>query len=427
MSTIENVHAREILDSRGNPTVEVEVTLVDGTVGRAAVPSGASTGVHEALELRDKDAKRYNGAGVLKAVENVNKTIGPALVGQSALDQAVVDKVMIDLDGTPNKTKLGANAILGVSLATAWAASRYLELPLYRYLGGPAARTLPVPLLNILNGGKHAADSTDLQEFMVAPAGASSFHEALRMGAEVFHSLRKVLRKRGLATGVGDEGGFAPSLPSNESAVEVILEAIEGAGYRAGVEVYIALDPAASELFKDGFYDLAKEGRKLTPAEMVEFYAAWVDKYPIISIEDGLAEDDWDGWKLLTERLGRRVQLVGDDLFVTNVERLRRGIREGVGNSILIKVNQIGSLTETLEAIETAKRAGYTAVVSHRSGETEDVTIAHLAVATNSGQIKTGAPSRSERVAKYNELLRIEESLGDAGIYPGVEAFAGRR
>ncbi len=427
MSTIENVHAREIVDSRGNPTVEVEVMLIDGTVGRAAVPSGASTGVHEALELRDKDSRRYNGAGVLKAVANVNDKIAPALNGMSALDQVAVDRAMIDLDGSPNKANLGANAILGVSLATAWAAARYLELPLYRYLGGPMARNLPVPMMNILNGGKHAADSTDLQEFMVAPAGAPDFREALRMGAEIFHSLRTVLRRRGLATGVGDEGGFAPSLPSNEAAVEVILEAIRGAGYTPGQDVFIALDPAASELFEDGHYNLAKEDRKLTPAQMVEFYAAWVDKYPIISIEDGLAEDDWEGWRLLTERLGRRVQLVGDDLFVTNVQRLRRGIAEGVANSILIKVNQIGTLTETLDAIETAKRAGYTAVISHRSGETEDVTISHLVVATNSGQIKTGAPSRSERVAKYNELLRIEEGLGAAATYPGVSAFPGRR
>ncbi|MHB1131950.1 MAG: phosphopyruvate hydratase [Chloroflexota bacterium] len=427
MSQIDTVHAREILDSRGNPTVEVEVTLVDGTVGRAAVPSGASTGVHEALELRDKDAQRYNGAGVQRAVANVNETIAPALAGQSALDQLAIDATMLKLDGTPNKANLGANAILGVSLANAWAAARYLELPLYRYLGGPSAHVLPVPLMNILNGGKHAADSTDLQEFMVAPAGATSFREGLRMGTEVFHSLRKVLRKRGLATGVGDEGGFAPSLPSNQAAVEVILEAIEGAGYQPGRDIFIALDPAASELFENGQYNLAKEGRQLRPAEMVEFYAGWADKYPIVSIEDGLAEDDWEGWKLLTERIGKRVQLVGDDLFVTNVERLKQGIERGVGNSILIKVNQIGTLTETLASIDMAKRAGYTAVISHRSGETEDVTIAHLVVATNSGQIKTGAPSRSERVAKYNELLRIEEGLGEFAHYPGLSAFPGRR
>ncbi|MHB1417164.1 MAG: phosphopyruvate hydratase [Chloroflexota bacterium] len=427
MATIESIYAREILDSRGNPTVEVEVTLFDGTIGRAAVPSGASTGVHEALELRDKDAKRYNGLGVLQAVTNVNEKIGPALVGQSSLEQVAIDRTMIEMDGTPNKANLGANAILGVSLAVARAAAAFLELPLYRYLGGPLAHTLPVPLMNILNGGKHAADSTDLQEFMVAPAGAKSYHEGLRMGTEVFHSLKKVLKKRGLATSVGDEGGFAPTLPNNESAVEVILEAIEGAGYKAGQDVFIALDPAASELFQDGRYVLAKEGRSLTPAEMVDFYADWVAKYPIISIEDGLAEDDWEGWQLLTQRLGRRIQLIGDDLFVTNVDRLQRGIQQGVANSILIKVNQIGTLTESLEAIEMAKRAAYTAVISHRSGETEDVTIAHLAVAVNTGQIKTGAPSRSERVAKYNELLRIEDNLGETAYYPGVAAFAGRR
>jgi len=427
MATIENIHAREILDSRGNPTVEVEVTLVDGTVGRAAVPSGASTGAHEALELRDGDAKRYDGLGVLQAVANVNEKIAPALSGRSALEQVAIDRAMIELDGTPNKANLGANAILGVSLATAWAAANYLDLPLYRYLGGPSANTLPVPLMNILNGGKHAADSTDLQEFMVAPTGAPNFHEALRMAAEIFHSLKRVLQKRGLSTGVGDEGGFAPTLPSNEAAVEVILAAIEGAGYKAGEDVFVALDPAASELFQDGRYVLAKEGRSLSPAEMADFYVNWVNKYPIISVEDGMAEDDWEGWRLLTERIGNRVQLVGDDLFVTNVERLRRGIREGVANSILIKVNQIGTLTETLAAIEMAKRAGYTAVISHRSGETEDVTVSHLAVATNTGQIKTGAPSRSERVAKYNELLRIEESLGAIAYYPGVAAFAGRR
>ncbi len=427
MTTIDRVHAREILDSRGNPTVEVEVVLVDGTVGRAAVPSGASTGQHEALELRDRDAKRLNGLGVLNAVANVNERIAPALVGRSALDQTAIDSTMIELDGTPNKSNLGANAILGVSLATAWAAASYLDLPLYRYLGGPFARTLPVPLMNILNGGKHAADSTDLQEFMIAPAGAKTYREALRMGAEVFHALRRVLRKRGLSTGVGDEGGFAPSLPSNEAAVELILEAIDAAGYKPGQDVFLALDPAASELFQDGRYVLAKEGRSLLPAEMVEFYAQWVAKYPIVSIEDGLAEDDWEGWRLITERIGDRVQLVGDDLFVTNVARLRRGIDEGVANSILIKVNQIGTLTETLAAMETAFRAGYTAIVSHRSGETDDTTIAHLAVATNAGQIKTGAPSRGERVAKYNELLRIEEALGESALYPGVGVFPGRR
>ncbi len=427
MTTIDRVHAREILDSRGNPTVEVEVVLIDGTVGRAAVPSGASTGQHEALELRDRDTKRFNGVGVLDAVANVNERIAPALIGRSALDQTAIDNTMIELDGTPNKAKLGANAILGVSLAIAWAAANYLDLPLYRYLGGPFARTLPVPLMNILNGGKHAEDSTDLQEFMIAPAGAKTYHDALRMGAEVFHALRRVLRERGLSTGVGDEGGFAPSLPSNEAAVELILEAIAAAGYRAGEDVFLALDPAASELFQDGRYVLAKERRSLTPAEMVDFYAQWVAKYPIVSIEDGLAEDDWEGWRLITERIGDRVQLVGDDLFVTNVARLRRGIREGVANSILIKVNQIGTLTETLAAMETAFRAGYTAIVSHRSGETDDTTISHLAVATNAGQIKTGAPSRGERVAKYNELLRIEEALGESGLYPSAGVFPGRR
>ena len=345
MSTIDRIHAREILDSRGNPTVEVEVVLVDGTVGRAAVPSGASTGIHEALELRDRDPKRYNGAGVRQAVANVNDKIAPELIGASALDQVVIDRAMIDLDGTPNKAKLGANAILGVSLATAWAAASYLDIPLYRYLGGTAARVLPVPLMNILNGGKHAEDSTDLQEFMVAPAGALNFAEALRMGAEVFHALKRVLKKRGLNTGVGDEGGFAPTLPSNEAAIEVILEAIQAAGYVPGKDVFLALDPAASELFKDGKYVLAKEGRSLTPAQMADFYADWVAKYPIVSIEDGMAEDDWEGWKLLTERVGDKVQLVGDDLFVTNVDRLEEGIAKGVANSILIKVNQIGTLT----------------------------------------------------------------------------------
>ena len=427
MATIDRVQAREILDSRGNPTVEVEVTLVDGTVGRAAVPSGASTGAHEALELRDRDAKRFNGVGVLQAVANVNDKIGPALVGRSALDQVAIDRLMIEMDGTPNKSGLGANAILGVSLATAWAAANFLELPLFRYLGGPRATTLPVPLMNILNGGKHAVDSTDLQEFMIAPAGATSYREALRIGAEVFHALKRVLRQRGLATNVGDEGGFAPSLPSNEAAVQLILEAIEAAGYQAGQDVFLALDPAASEFYEDGRYVLAREGRSLTPAEMVEFYADWVAKYPIVSIEDGMAEDDWDGWRILNQRMGDRVQVVGDDLFVTNVDRLARGIREGVANSILIKVNQIGTLTETLAAIDMAVRAGYTTIVSHRSGETEDVTIAHLAVASNAGQIKTGAPSRGERVAKYNELLRIEEALGATAAFPGLAAFPGRR
>ncbi len=420
---IEKVHAREILDSRGNPTVEVEVELVDGTVGRAAVPSGASTGAHEALELRDGDAKRYRGAGVAKAVANVNEQIASALEGMDALDQIAVDRRLIELDGTPNKGKLGANAILGVSLATAWAAAGFLGIPLYRYVGGAQARTLPVPMMNILNGGKHALDSTDLQEFMVVPAGAPSFREAIRMGSEVFHALRRLLRDRGLATGVGDEGGFAPSLESNEDAVELIVKAIEAAGYRPGEDAYIALDPASTELYEEGTYKLAKEGRTLSTEQFVEFYADWLKKYPIVSLEDPLAEDDWSGWAQLTARVGDRCQLVGDDLFVTNVQRIWRGIAERSANATLIKVNQIGSLTETMEAIDITQRAGWRAVISHRSGETEDVTIAHLAVATNAGQIKTGAPSRSERVAKYNELLRIEEKLGDDARWPGRSAF----
>ncbi|MBI2954725.1 MAG: phosphopyruvate hydratase [Chloroflexi bacterium] len=423
MIAIENVKAREILDSRGNPTVEVDVILVDGTIGRAAVPSGASTGVHEALELRDRDMARHRGLGVLNAVSNVNDKIAPKLIGLSAIDQIRVDERMIELDGTPNKANLGANAVLGVSLAVAHAAAEFLGIPLYRYIGGPLARTLPVPLMNILNGGKHAEDSTDLQEFMIAPIGAPSFREALRWGAEVFHSLRKVLKDRGLATGVGDEGGFAPSLKSNEEAVELILRAIEAAGYKPGADIYIALDPAASELYSGGQYVLAKEGRTLTSAEMVDFYSDWVSRYPIISIEDGLAEDDWEGWKLMTQKLGGKIQIVGDDLFVTNVNRLARGIQEHAANSILIKVNQIGTLTETLTTMQTAERASYTAVVSHRSGETEDVTISHIAVGTNAGQIKTGAPSRGERVAKYNELLRIEEELGSVARYAGLGAF----
>jgi enolase 1/2/3 len=420
---IQNVHAREILDSRGNPTVEVEVELEDGTVGRAAVPSGASTGAHEAIELRDGEKKRYRGQGVTSAVRNVVEVVGPELIGEDALDQAAIDRIMLELDGTPNKGKLGANAILGVSLATAHAASNFLGLPLYRYVGGTSARTLPVPMLNILNGGKHALDSTDLQEFMVVPAGADSFREALRMGAEVFHALRKVLHERGLATGVGDEGGFAPSLGSNQEAIEVILRAIEAAGYRPGHDAYIALDPAATELYENGQYRLAREGRTLTSEEFVAFYADWIDRYPIVSLEDPLAEDDWAGWTSLTARVGRKVQLVGDDLFVTNVERIQRGIDQAAANATLIKVNQIGSLTETLASINLTQRAGWSAVISHRSGETEDITIAHLAVATNAGQIKTGAPSRSERVAKYNELLRIEERLGNDASWPGRAAF----
>jgi len=387
------------------------------------VPSGASTGVHEALELRDGDAERYGGKGVLTAVENVSDEIAAQLVGWNVFDQQGIDEYMVELDGTPNKSRLGANAMLGVSLAVARAASSELDLPLYRYLGGVAARTLPVPMMNILNGGKHAQDSTDLQEFMVMPLGADSFHEALRWGTETYHSLNRVLRDRGYNTGLGDEGGFAPSLGSNEEALEVILAAIEGAGYEPGKDLYIALDPAASEFFEDGQYHLRKEGKKLTGAEMVDFYANWVERYPIISIEDGLAEDDWESWKLLMESIGDRVQLVGDDLFVTNVERLGRGIEEKAANSILIKLNQIGTLSETIAAVEMAQRAGWTAVISHRSGESEDTTIADLAVALNAGQIKAGAPCRSERVAKYNQLLRIEEYLEDTARYPGLEAL----
>ena len=423
MIEIERIQAREILDSRGNPTVEVEVGLADGTVGRAAVPSGASTGAHEAVELRDGDKARYRGQGVQRAVVNVNDKIAPELLGMSALEQVAIDQRMIELDGTPNKGNLGANAILGVSLAVARAAAGYLGVPLYRYLGGPAARTLPVPMMNILNGGKHAEDSTDLQEFMIMPAGLPTYREALRAGSEIFHSLRGVLKSRGLGTGVGDEGGFAPSLKANKDAIELILEAIDKAGYQAGQEVFIALDPAATELYQDGRYVLAKEGRSLTSEDMVSFYEDWVNRYPIISIEDGLAEDDWAGWRVLRERLGDRVQLVGDDLFVTNVQRVARGIQEQVANSVLVKVNQIGTLTETLRTMQTAVRASWTAVVSHRSGETDDVTISHLVVATNAGQIKTGAPSRGERVAKYNELLRIEEDLRETALYPGLDAF----
>jgi enolase len=424
MSTIiEDVVAREILDSRGNPTVEVDVYLEDGIVGRAAVPSGASTGAHEAHELRDGDRARYGGKGVLKAVENVNETIADEIVKMDATDQLAIDQALIDLDGTPTKSKLGANAILGVSLAVAKAAALALDLPLYRYLGGVGARTLPVPMLNILNGGRHAENSTDLQEFMVMPVGADTFTEALQMGTEVFHALKAVLHDRKLTTTVGDEGGFAPSLPSNKDALEVILVAIERAGYKAGEDILLAIDAAATEFYQDGKYTLAREGRTLTSAEMVELYSRWVDQYPIISLEDGLSEDDWEGWQLLTQQLGDRVQLVGDDLFVTNTERLVQGIEVKAGNSILVKVNQIGTLTETLSAIEMAKRAGFTAVISHRSGETEDTTIADIVVATNAGQIKTGAPSRSERVAKYNRLLRIDEELNDTALYLGIEAF----
>lgn len=423
MSTISAVLAREILDSRGNPTVEVEVFLEDGSWGRAAVPSGASTGAHEALELRDGDKKRYLGKGVLNAVTNVNEVIAPEVLGMDALAQRELDIFMIELDGTDNKEKLGANAILGVSLAAAKAAANLLELPFYQYLGGSNAHILPVPLMNILNGGKHANNNVDIQEFMVAPVGASSFQEALRMGAETLHNLGKVLKSRGLDTGVGDEGGFAPNLKSNEEAVQVILEGIEKAGYEAGDDICIALDPAATEFYRDGKYVLTGEGRELSPHEMVDFYEDWAKKYPIIFIEDGMAEDDWPGWKLLTEKLGGNIQIVGDDLFVTNVKRLEKGIREGIANSILIKLNQIGTLTETLDVIDVAQRAGYAAVVSHRSGETEDTSIADISVATNAGQIKTGAPCRTDRVCKYNQLLRIEEALGDTSKYLGKDAF----
>jgi enolase len=424
MSLIEQISAREILDSRGNPTVEAEVTLVGGETGRAAVPSGASTGEHEAVELRDGDKKRFAGRGVLKAVQNINDVIARELEGFDALDQVEVDEALIALDGTPTKAKLGANALLAVSLATARAAATYLEIPLYRYLGGPAARVLPVPLMNILNGGAHADNNVDFQEFMVAPVGAAAFHEALRMGAEIFHTLKGVLKNRGYATGVGDEGGFAPNLKSNEEAVETILEAISQAGYKAGQDVMLALDPAASEFYEGGSYVFKKsDKRKLSSDEMVAYWKNWTESYPIISIEDGMAENDWDGWKTLTDEVGRTVQLVGDDLFVTNTEFLRKGIERGVANSILIKVNQIGTLTETLDCIELAKTHGRTAIISHRSGETEDSFIADLAVATNAGQIKTGSASRSDRMAKYNQLLRIEEDLRTAARYPGRSAF----
>ncbi|MDH7602166.1 MAG: phosphopyruvate hydratase [Armatimonadota bacterium] len=420
---IDEIIAREILDSRGNPTVEVEVYLEDGTVGRAAVPSGASTGAHEALEMRDGDQTRYLGKGVLNAVKNVNEVIAPELVNYPVTDQAAIDQLMIDLDGTPNKSKLGANAILGVSLACAKAAAEYLGLPLYRYIGGTNAKTLPVPMMNILNGGKHADNTVDIQEFMVMPVGASCWAEALRMCAEVYHNLAKVLKSKGLSTAIGDEGGFAPNLRTSEETIETILEAISKAGYKTPEQFMIALDPAASEMYKDGKYVFEGEGVTRTTEQMVDYYESLVNKYPIVSIEDGMAEDDWEGFKMLTERLGKRIQIVGDDLYVTNVERVRKGIEMGATNSVLIKLNQIGTLTETLDTIELAKRAGWTAVVSHRSGETEDTTIADLVVATNAGQIKTGAPARSERVAKYNQLLRIEEELGDIARYPGISAF----
>jgi len=420
---IDDIFAREILDSRGNPTIEVDVYLEDGTMGRAAVPSGASTGAYEAVELRDGDPGRYNGKGVLKAVDNVNSILAPEIAGYDATDQLGIDRAMIELDGTPNKGKLGANAILGVSMAVAKAAAEALGMYLYQYLGGANGKVLPVPMMNILNGGKHADNNVDIQEFMVMPVGASNFAEALRMGTEVYHKLKSVLKKKGLNTAVGDEGGFAPMLGSNEEALAVIVEAISAAGYKPGEDIALAIDAAATEFYKDDRYVFEAEGKSRTAEEMVDYYAMLADKYPIISIEDGLAEDDWDGWRKLTERLGKKVQIVGDDLFVTNTERLARGINSGVANSILIKLNQIGTITETLDAIEMAKQAGYTAVVSHRSGETEDATIADLVVAVNAAQIKTGAPCRSDRVAKYNQLLRIEEELGDLALYKGKKSF----
>ena len=424
MSHIEQVWAREIMDSRGNPTIEAEVILEDGTTGRAAVPSGASTGENEAVELRDGDDLRYLGRGVLKAVENINEKIAYVVEGLDCLDQTLIDETMLGLDGTANKSNLGANAILAVSLANARAAAASLEIPLYRYIGGANARTLPVPMMNILNGGAHADNNVDFQEFMVMPVGAESFSEALRMGAEIFHNLKNVLKSRGYSTGVGDEGGFAPNLKSNEEAVETILEAIDKAGYKAGDNVMLALDPAASEFYKDGEYVFKKsDNRKLSSEEMAAYWTDWCSKYPIISIEDGMAENDWEGWKSLNKSVGEKVQLVGDDLFVTNVRFLQRGIDEDAANSILIKVNQIGTLTETLDAIELAKTNNMTAVISHRSGETEDTFIADLAVATNAGQIKTGSLCRSDRIAKYNQLLRIEEDLGESSRYPGRKAF----
>lgn len=425
MAYIEEVYAREVLDSRGNPTVEVEVWLEDNTMGRAIVPSGASTGIHEAVELRDGDKNRYGGKGVLQAVKNVNTVIASAVVGMDALDQTGLDRKLIELDATANKGKLGANAILGVSIATARAAAESLGLPLFQYLGGINAKTLPTPMMNILNGGEHADNTVDIQEFMIMPVGAKSFGQALQMGAEVFHSLKAVLKARDLNTAVGDEGGFAPNLATNEEAIRVILEAVEKAGYRPGEDIQIALDVAASGMYDAASekYNMKGEGVVRSAQEMIQYYQMLVDKYPIISIEDGLAEDDWAGWKLLTEALGDRIQLVGDDLFVTNTERLSRGIRENISNSILIKVNQIGTLTETFDAVEMAKRAGYTTVISHRSGETEDSTIADIAVALNTGQIKTGSLSRTDRIAKYNQLLRLEDSLGDSAVYAGRSAF----
>ena len=423
MAMITEVYAREILDSRGNPTVEVEVCLEDGAVGRAAVPSGASTGVHEAVELRDGDAERYMGKGVTKAVDNVNDIIAEAIIGLEATRQTEIDELLIRLDGTPNKGRLGANAILGVSMAVAMAAASSVGLPLYLYLGGVAAKELPVPMMNILNGGQHADNNVDIQEFMIMPVGAKSFSECLRMNTEIYHNLKALLKSKGLSTALGDEGGFAPNLKCNSEAIDVILEAVEKAGYKPGKDIMIALDVASSEFYEDGKYNLAGEGLVKTSDEMVDYLADLCAKYPIISIEDGMAEDDWEGWKKLTKKLGKKVQLVGDDLFVTNEERLVEGIKKGVGNAILIKVNQIGTLTETFNAIETAKRAGYTCIISHRSGETEDTTLADIAVAVNAGQIKTGAPARTDRVAKYNQLLRIEEDLGKAAKYNGKAVF----
>ncbi|TET10172.1 MAG: phosphopyruvate hydratase [Candidatus Atribacteria bacterium] len=423
MSEIFDVYAREILDSRGNPTVEVEVELESGAFGIAQVPSGASTGVHEAIELRDSDPKRYLGKGVLKAVENVNEIIAPKIIGYDATDQLLIDKLLIELDGTPNKSRLGANAILGVSLATAKAAADFFGLPLYYYIGGINAKELPVPMMNILNGGKHADSGVDLQEFMIVPAGGANFRESLRMGVETFHTLKKVLKEKKYNVAVGDEGGFAPNLKSSEEAIQLIIEAIKKAGYEPGKDIFIALDPAASELYQDGKYVLSREGVTRTSDEMIDYYAGLVDEYPIISIEDGLAEDDWEGWQKLTQKLGHRIQIVGDDLYVTDKKRLSKGIELKASNSILIKLNQIGTLTETLDTIEKAKRAGFTAVISHRSGETEDTTIADLAVATNIGQIKTGSLCRTDRIAKYNQLLRIEEQLGESSIYRGKVVF----
>ncbi|PSL32699.1 phosphopyruvate hydratase [Dyadobacter jiangsuensis] len=422
MSTIQSVHARQILDSRGNPTIEVDIRTENGYLGRAAVPSGASTGKHEAVELRDDDKSVYVGKGVLKAVENVNDIIFPELIGCSVFEQNLVDKIMLELDGTPNKAKLGANAILGVSLAVAKAAAQEANLPLYRYVGGTNANTLPVPMMNILNGGSHADNSIDFQEFMIMPAKADTFSQALRMGVEVFHTLKTVLKSKGYSTNVGDEGGFAPNIKSNEEAIEVVLQAIEKAGYKPGEEIFIAMDAAVSEFYENGLYHFKKsDGRKLTSDEMADYWTQWVAKYPIISIEDGMDEDDWAGWKTLTDSIGKKCQLVGDDLFVTNVNRLQQGIESQIANAVLVKVNQIGSLTETIDTVNLAKRNSYKSIMSHRSGETEDATIADLAVALNTGQIKTGSASRSDRMAKYNQLLRIEEELGESAYFPGLK------